>query len=103
MDMLPKLDESFKKAFIEWENQVADAWAAMLRDPDFLKGVWGSVETTLAQQRTVNHMIQQNLAALNLPTREKQTRIQEQIERLQRIVAELNAQVDGLLEEVTER
>jgi len=95
--MLPKPDESFKKAFIAWENQVAEQWTALLRDPVFLKTMWQSIEGTLAQQRSLSQMMQQNLIALGVPTQGKQKQIDEQIEQLQRMAADLNEQVESLL------
>jgi hypothetical protein len=101
--MFPKADESFKKAFLAWENQVAEQWTALLRNPDFLQNMWQSVEMTLAQQRTMSQMVQQNLDAMDIPTRGRQACIDEQIEQLQRMVAELDEQVDDLLRAVAER
>lgn len=102
MGMFPKVDESFKKAFLAWENQAADQWTALLRNPDFLKNMWQSLEMTLAQQRAVSQMVQQNLDAMDIPTRGRQARIDEQIEQLQRMVAELDEQVNELLKAVAE-
>jgi hypothetical protein len=100
--MLPKLDESFKKAFIAWENQAADQWTALLRDPVFLKTIWKSIERTLAHQRSLSHTMQHNLDPLRVPTQEKQKQIDEQIEQLQRLVADLNERVDQLLRVMAE-
>jgi hypothetical protein len=100
--MLPKPDESFKKAFITWENQVAEQWTALLRNPLFLQTMWQSIEASLARQRSLSHMMQQNLDALGFPTQEKQKQIDEQIEQLQRMAADLNEQVESLLRIVAE-
>jgi hypothetical protein len=100
--MWPKLDESFKEAVIAWENQAAEQWTALLRDPVFLKNMWQSIEMTLAQQRSLSQMMQQNIDAMGMPTQTKQKRIDEQIERLQRMVADLDERVESLLGMVSE-
>jgi len=92
-----KVDDSFKQAFIAWENQAAEAWTGMLRNPDFLKQMWQSVETTMAQQRAMSQFWEQQMAAMNLPTHSKQNEIQAKLRRVEELVAALHEQVDGLL------
>jgi hypothetical protein len=100
--MLPKPDESFKNAFIAWENQVAEQWTALLRNPVFLKTMWQSVEMTLAQQRSFSQIVQKNLDALGIPSQEQQKQIEEQVEHLQRMVADLNERVEYLVSVLAE-
>ena len=101
--MLPKPDESLKEAFLAWENQVAEQWTTMLHDPTFLRTMWQSVESTLAQQRAFSQMWLQNLETWELPTREKQAQIDAQIEAIRRALGMISEQVDGLLKAMEER
>ena len=98
--MFPKLDDTFKQAFIEWEQQTAESWTALLRNPDFLKMVWDSMETTLANQRTLRQWSQQNLAAWQSPAPERQAHIHQQIDQIQQMVQVLTDQVDKLQAQV---
>lgn len=100
--MFPKPDEFFKKSFEQWEQQTAAYWDSLLRSPSFLKASWQMVEQSLHAQQQITEMMQQQWAAMNLPTREAQERILHQLGQLQIQVDELNERVDDMLQSMKE-
>lgn len=100
--MFPKPDDLFRQSFAQWEKQTADFWNNLLRDPEFLKTAWRTLEMGLEAQKQFNQMVSQSATNWNQPSRYTPDPLQQQINRLQTILAHLHQRVDRLSQELNE-
>jgi hypothetical protein len=100
--MFPKPDDLFRQSFAQWEKQTADFWNNLLRDPEFLKTAWHTMEMGLEAQKQFNQMVSQSATNQSQPYPHSPDPLQPQINRLQAILAHLHERVDRLSQELNE-
>ena len=101
--MFPKPDDLFRQSFAQWEKQTADFWNNLLRDPEFLKTAWRTMEMGLEAQKQFNQMVSQSATNWNQSHHHSPDPLQPQINRLQTILAHLHERVDRLSQELEEK
>ncbi len=101
--MFPKPDDLFQQSFAQWEKQTADFWNNLLRDPEFLKTAWRTMEMGLEAQKQFNQMVSQSTTNQSQPHPHTPDPLQPQINRLQTILAHLHERVDRLSQELEEK
>ncbi len=101
--MFPKPDDLFRQSFAQWEKQTADFWNNLLRDPEFLKTAWRTMEMGLEAQKQFNQMVSQSATNQSQPRHHSPDPLQPQINRLQTILTHLHERVDRLSQELEEK
>lgn len=101
--MFPKPDDLFRHSFAQWEQQAANFWNNLLRDPEFLKTAWRTLEMGLEAQKQFNQMVSQSTTNRNQPHHQTPDPLQPQINRLQTILTHLHERVDRLSQELEEK
>ncbi len=90
------IDNSFWQSFHDWEKDAAEAWANLIRSPEFVGHMNRQLENWLLVKQQINQAMEDTARAALLPTRAEQDKILYLVRKLESQVEELEARVDKL-------
>jgi hypothetical protein len=94
---VPQRDDlSAAASFQAWEKQASEAWASLIRSPDFLQAMNQQLESSLLLKQQLDRALEAALKAALLPTSTEQERILHLIRELEGQIQQLEQRVDQL-------